>query len=336
MYETVLDAIDVEIKAAPIIEEIDRLRDNIVGNTLHIGTRLKELRGVYGARRFSNFMRRLPDYGISRSTGYRWMVLAEKLALLFPNSVVCNELMRMIDGRGILTGPGKDRKDPDAVDPAHTVLTPAAREALSALPPIPEQGAKEHESRQWAQKFIKAMNKSRARQRAEERAARRNPEKEQEAILRKLERLAAGSAPEAVAQLRERIQRLFGAHDGEHDAAASAEEFQSQVGIGAAASNPNASKSTLAQPKSLFQANVSQSPAVSQSQVGTESASQTPKTKTARTTDWTQVAALIGPTWQDQEQLAAWPSLLDEPRPAYWTTQEYIIGLERSAWSNLY
>src|SRR6516162_1133656 len=60
--------------------EIVSLRQQMVVNILAVGERLSELRASLGPVQFSFFMRTiLPRLGISRSTGYRWLGLAEKL-----------------------------------------------------------------------------------------------------------------------------------------------------------------------------------------------------------------------------------------------------------------
>jgi hypothetical protein len=110
--ESIAHELEVATLAAPILKELDRLRNAISGTALQIGEQLKKLHGIYSRERFSRFMRRdLPgDHGISRSTGYRWMVSAEKLSDLFPNRVVRDELMLRSDARGIFVDRGKDRK----------------------------------------------------------------------------------------------------------------------------------------------------------------------------------------------------------------------------------
>jgi hypothetical protein len=190
--ESLAYEVDVATLAAPILKELDRLRDAISGTALQIGGQLKKLHGIYSRERFSVFMRRdLPRYhGISRSTGYRWMVSAEKLSALFPNRAVRDELMRCADARGIFIDRGKDRNNLDDLDPAHAALTPAAQEALAILAAPPTDEEEEYKSRKWARNFIQTLNKVRARQRAQEEAARRTPEREQDAILLKLKKFA--------------------------------------------------------------------------------------------------------------------------------------------------
>jgi hypothetical protein len=71
-------------------------------NTLRIGYWLNALHKLMDAGKFSAYTREdLADLGISRSSTYRWMVLDKNLQRVFPNSVLCNALVRLGDGRGI-------------------------------------------------------------------------------------------------------------------------------------------------------------------------------------------------------------------------------------------
>jgi hypothetical protein len=278
VVESMSQTIKTVLAAHPILREIDRLRNEMSGNALKIGTKLNELHGLYTPKRFADFMRKdlFHDHGISRSTGYRWMVLSEKLSDAFPNSIVRDELMRRIDARGIFFEPGKDRKAPDAVDPASATFTSAAREALSTLPPPPAEPAsepqgetprrcydREHPSRNWARLFIKAMNKARARQRAEELQARKNPEQEQQAILRKLERLAADLNPNDLQAFRNKVDDLLQPQN--------ASAAQSQVGTEANGkmSAGQAHSQSRPEPVKAPQGETPRSANSSQSQVGT-------------------------------------------------------------------
>lgn len=61
------------------MKEISQARQNIVVNVFAIGDSLNKLRFHLGSDKF-HFMRGvLPTLGISRSTGYRWLGLAERL-----------------------------------------------------------------------------------------------------------------------------------------------------------------------------------------------------------------------------------------------------------------
>jgi hypothetical protein len=225
--ESIAYEVEVATLAAPILKELDRLRNAICGAALQIGEQLKKLHGIYAPARFAVFMRRdLPqDHGISRSTGYRWMASAEKLSLVFPNSVVRDELMLRTDARGIFVDPGKDCNLHD-LDPAQAALSPAAREALSTLPASPNE-EDEYKSRQWARNFIKTMSKARARQRVQEAAARRTPEREQEAILLKLKKFAENFGADVASQLRDKVNLIL---DAPKQNGKSASAPQSQVG----------------------------------------------------------------------------------------------------------
>jgi hypothetical protein len=268
--------------AAPILKELDRLRNAISGAALQIGEQLKKLHGIYAPERFSVFMRRdLPqDHGISRSTGYRWMASAEKLSLVFPNSVVRDELMLRTDARGIFVDPGKDCNHHD-LDPAHAALSPAAQEALSTLSAPPDE-EDEYKSRQWARTFIKTMNKARARQRAREAAARRTPEREQEAILLKLKKFAENFGADVASHLRAKVNRILDAPKQNGKSASNAPAPQAQ-GVTESLSiatpreqaqafeqSPSSLSQTEAKPSSISDNSQSQSPF--QSQLGTEAA----------------------------------------------------------------
>jgi hypothetical protein len=280
--ESIAHELEVATLAAPILKELDRLRNAISGTALQIGEQLKKLHGIYSRERFSRFMRRdLPgDHGISRSTGYRWMVSAEKLSDLFPNRVVRDELMLRSDARGIFVDRGKDRNNLDDLDPAHASLTPAAQEALSTLS-TPPKDEEEHESRQWARNFIKAMNRARARQRAQETAARRTPEREQETILRKLRKFAENFGADVASQLRDKVDRVLDMpkQNGKFESNATALQSQIRIGAESAAAAriqpqplPQSSASQPQTPSNPSPSNVSPSQSLSQSQLRTETA----------------------------------------------------------------
>jgi hypothetical protein len=279
--ESIAYEVEVATLAAPILKELDRLRNAICGAALQIGEQLKKLHGIYAPARFAVFMRRdLPQYhGISRSTGYRWMASAEKLSLVFPNSVVRDELMLRTDARGIFVDPGKDCNLHD-LDPAQAALSPAAQEALSTLPASPDE-EDEYKSRQWARNFIKTMSKARARQRVQEAAARRTPEREQEAILLKLKKFAENFGADVASQLRDKVDRILDAPKQKGESASNAPAPQSQVGtdsLSIAAPREQAqdleTESTLS---SISDNSQSQSPF--QSQLRTEAAAPEAKAK---------------------------------------------------------
>jgi hypothetical protein len=280
--------VEVARLAAPVLRELDRLRDAVSGTALQIGEQLKKLYGIYSRERFSRFMRLdLPRYhGISRSTGYRWMVSAEKLSDLFPNRIVRDELMRRSDARGIFVDRGKDRNNLDDLDPAHAALTLAAQEALSALSAPPQDEEQEYESRCWARNFIKAMNKARARQRAQETAARRTPEREQETILRKLKKFAENFGADVASQLRDKVDRVLDLPKQNGTFESNAPALQSQIRIGAESAavpgiQPQASsQSSASQPQTQSNpspSNISPSESPSQSQLRTETAARAKK-----------------------------------------------------------
>jgi hypothetical protein len=207
-------------------------------NALSIGYWLNTLHQWMDAERFSAYTRDdLAALGISRSSAYRWMVLGKNLQRIFPNSALCDALVRLGDGRGIFAPfrpQDKDNdKDKDKAAPAPAAndlagaaqsnnaqnrkadlsqmpLTAAAREALSVLPapPSPRDGYKE--ANDWARSFIKAMNQARARQRAEKCVARKTASTQGESLLKRLEDFAADFGAEAFENFRERMDRFFG------------------------------------------------------------------------------------------------------------------------------
>lgn len=165
------------------VAEITRLRQQMVVNILAIGHRLSELRNAIGCKRFSEFMKDvLPMIGISRSTGYRWLGLSEKLGLLFPNPLIREQLMLLTDGKGIVTTIGNNDKKS-----LKLVLTASAQEALKSLPPPPEAKRGQKESEQWVQQFVTITAKARS----ELRVPSGSLPKDREAITRRFIRFAS-------------------------------------------------------------------------------------------------------------------------------------------------
>jgi hypothetical protein len=205
-------------------------------NALSIGYWLNTLHQLMDAERFSAYTRDdLAALGISRSSAYRWMVLGKNLQRVFPNSALCDALVRLGDGRGIFAPfrPLDRDNDKDKVVPAPAAtgldgaaqsnhaenrkadlsqmpLTAAAREALSVLPAPPSPREGYEEANDWARSFIKAMNQARARQRAEKCAARKTAATQGESLLKRLEDFAADFGAEAFENFRERMDRFFG------------------------------------------------------------------------------------------------------------------------------
>jgi len=166
------------------VEEISRLRQQMVVNILAIGECLNELRASLGSERFAHFMRAvLPTIGISRATGYRWMNLADKLTLVFPNSFVRRHLLTLTDGRGILAKPTKHGNGDSSI----VALTPAAQVALAALPPAPKEQQGRIECEHWVTQFIKTIGKVRS----EARTPGRDRTKHQQAIILSYKRFVA-------------------------------------------------------------------------------------------------------------------------------------------------
>jgi hypothetical protein len=203
-------------------------------NALCIGYWLNTLHRWMDAEKFSAYTRDdLAALGISRSSAYRWMVLGKNLQRIFPNSALCDALVRLGDGRGIFasfrpldTGKAEAAPAPAATDLAGAAqsnnvenrkadlsqmpLTAAAREALAVLPAPPSPREGYEETNDWARSFIKAMNQARARQRAEKCAARKTAATQGESLLKRLEDFAADFGAEAFENFRERMDRLFG------------------------------------------------------------------------------------------------------------------------------
>jgi hypothetical protein len=208
-------------------------------NTLRIGYWLNTLHDLMEPEKFSAYIRDgLADLGISRSSAYRWMVLDKNLQRIFPNSALCDALVRLGDGRGIFApfrppdtatlAPAatdiedvaqgndaetlnyKDGESRSKADLSQIPLTAAAREALAGLPapPSPKEGYKQ--ANDWARSFIRAMNQARARQRTEECAARKTAATQEESLLKRLEDFAADFGAEAFENFRRRMDHLFG------------------------------------------------------------------------------------------------------------------------------
>ena len=190
-------------------------------NSFAIGDWLLFLHGELSSQQFSEYMSAdLADLGISRSTGYRWMVLAANLGDLFPNSLIRQAIMRLAGGRGIFANVCRREVDaaPDdeeAPDSFETPLTDAAQEALDGMVAPPQEEEGDEIANGWAKSFIQYMNRIRARQRAEKCAALKTPETQREAILRKLNDFAADFGAEECEILREQMDRFFGPRTSE-------------------------------------------------------------------------------------------------------------------------
>jgi hypothetical protein len=201
-------------------------------NSLRIGYWLNALRGWMDAEKFSAYTRDdLAALGISRSSAYRWMVLGKNLQRIFPNSALCDALVRLGDGRGIFAPFRSLDRDKAAIAPAandlpgaaqsnnaenrkadlsQMPLTAAAREALAVLPAPPSGREGYKETNDWARSFIKAINQARARQRAEKCAARKTAATQEASLLKQLESFAADFGADQFENFRERMDRLFG------------------------------------------------------------------------------------------------------------------------------
>jgi hypothetical protein len=281
--------------------EIDDIKKNIAGlwressrNTLQMGMYLESLRLGMPASDFSAYLGNdLSRLGISRSTAYRWIVLAQELRTLFPNRHVYEALVRLTSGRGIFAActDSNAHLQEDWVPlegmiqplPAH--LTPTAQEALSTLPAPPEEHLGESQAEAWAASFVKAMKETRARRSAEARAARKTEAgqaKQRQAFLGKLYNLAASCSPEALRKFRKQLNQILDEHDaGPEDEPAREESMgngatasavpvsQSQVGTGnlspaaqMKAADPGSAPKTVNHPnKERIQGGVSPAPA---------------------------------------------------------------------------
>lgn len=176
------------------VSEISRLRQQMIVNMLAIGEHLSKLRSAVGAEKFSQFVREiLPTLGVSRSTAYRWLSVAERLASIFPNPLIREQLMTLTDGRGIVASAGKGHQR----EFGEFVLTPAAEAALKTLPPAPTSKHGPADSEQWVRLFIKTTAKARA----QVRVGGRNLAKDEGAIVRKFMRFAEYYGPVAAEDL---------------------------------------------------------------------------------------------------------------------------------------
>jgi hypothetical protein len=184
------------------VNEIARLRKQMVANMLAIGEGLLKLRATIGSEKFSAFMTQiLPTLGISRSTGYRWMGFADKLAHVFPNPIVRQQLMVLTDGKGIVSNAQKEGKR----GPSKVVLTRAAEQALKVLPPLPNAKQSPSESEQWVRQFLCATAKARAL----DRTPGRNIDKDQQVIVRRFNRFALQYGPSAAEDLCGRLDKIL-------------------------------------------------------------------------------------------------------------------------------
>jgi hypothetical protein len=183
-------------------------------NSFEIGECLLFLHESLTSEEFSEYMSNdLTDLGISRSTGYRWLVLAAKLEDLFPNYLIVEALMRLTGGRGIFADFRLRDNAPANVaepDPSETPLTTAAREALAGLRVPPQVEQCDEKAIEWVKSFIRAMNRIRARQRAEKCAAGKTAATQGESLLRKLKDFAADFGAEEFEKFREQMDRFFG------------------------------------------------------------------------------------------------------------------------------
>ena len=184
------------------MDEIARLRKQMVANMFAIGEGLLKLRAAIGCEKFSAFMSQvLPALGISRSTGYRWMGFADKLAHVFPNPIVRQQLMVLTDGKGIVSNSQKDGNR----GPSKVVLTRAAEQALKVLPPLPNAKQSPSESEQWVRQFLSATAKARAL----DRTPGRNLDKDQQVIVRRFNRFARQYGPSAAEDLCGRLDKIL-------------------------------------------------------------------------------------------------------------------------------
>jgi hypothetical protein len=166
------------------LDEIMQLRRNMIVNALVIGKCLSGLRSKIGPRTFSQFMRQLlPNVGISRSTGYRWLAYAEGLAVIFPNPLIREGLMALTDGKGIVTTSRRGGYD----GLPNLTLTLAAQAALKTVPPAPGLDCGREGSERWIRHFIEATAKARS----DLRASRASLVKEQTALIERFKRFVA-------------------------------------------------------------------------------------------------------------------------------------------------
>jgi hypothetical protein len=184
------------------VDEIARLRKQMVVNMLAIGEGLIKLRAAVGCEKFSRFMTDvLPTLGISRSTGYRWMGFADKLVQVFPNPVVRQQLMLLTDGKGIVCNSREEGKH----GLTKVVLTRAAEQALRTLPPLPTAQQAPSKSELWVRQFLYITAKSRAL----DRTPGRNIDKDQRLIVRRFNRFALHYGPSAAEDLCGRLDKIL-------------------------------------------------------------------------------------------------------------------------------
>jgi len=176
-------------------------------NALLLGQHLETLRIGMPAREFSEYVRNdLARMGMSRATAYRFIALKRELKTLFPNVYIHEAVIRLTNGRGIFAASAK------GVQPPSARLTPAAQDALWALPCPPEEEKGVKEADAWAAAFVQGMKKARARRRTEELAARKTDEgqaKQRQSLLSVLQSLAAGCSPEALREFRDRMNQIL-------------------------------------------------------------------------------------------------------------------------------
>jgi hypothetical protein len=249
--------------------EIDDFKRCITGlwrqasrSALQMGMYLSGLRLGMPASDFSAYVENdLSRLGISRSTAYRWIVLAQEIRDLFPNPHIPEALVRLTSGRGIFAASSDSDTQPkqegwgrmeEEVQPLPARLTPAAQEALSILPAPPEEHLGVWRAEAWAASFVKAMKEARARRSAEARAARKTEAgqaKQRQAFLGKLHDLAASCSPEALREFREQLNQILDKDKEEHDAIPEAKPVEAgpakedALGNGASASATPVSQS---------------------------------------------------------------------------------------------
>jgi hypothetical protein len=231
-------------------------------SALEMGVYLSGLRMGMPASDFSAYVENdLSRLGISRSTAYRWIVLAQEIRDLFPNRHIPEALVRLTSGRGIFAASSDSNTQPrqegsgftkEEVQPLPARITPAAQEALSTLPAPPEEHFGQWQAEAWAASFVQAMKEARARRSAEARAARKTEAgqaKQRQAFLSKLHDLAASCSPEALREFREQLNQILGKDKEEHDASPEAQPVEYRpvkeeaLGNGAASSATPVSQS---------------------------------------------------------------------------------------------
>ena len=148
---TVPDSAAQDVRAA--VSFIHEVQAKMVENVLAIGDKLKQLRLVLGADSFSTFVRTvLPKMGISKSTAYRWLGLADSFVGHFPNPAVRAALIAHTDGRGIISE-DKDKKT--------IALTPAFEAGMKLVGSAPTGTLNANEAEQYAIRLITASRKAR-------------------------------------------------------------------------------------------------------------------------------------------------------------------------------